>query len=184
MDLYPSHVNNLHFYVLGDRENFNNSYTEVNNKESIRQSQIPVAGGIYDPHMGTTENNWRCHTCLNKKLHCPGHEGHINLKYPVQNPIFKEEILQWLKIICFSCGKLYIDKLNAIANVPNSKKMSAYVSSIRNTANKDNCSNCGVLHPHVSRDKNRPVTIWAEYYKDKIVERKKQLFNHEISEIF
>lgn len=181
MALYPGTIDSVQFYVFGNEENLRDSYALVDKKDSFQQAQ-PVPGGIYDAHMGTTENSWRCHTCLNNKLYCPGHDGHISLNYPVQNPIFKEEIVQWLKVVCFNCGELFIDKLNSIVNLPKTKKFSAYVSLIRNT-NKDTCYKCGTIHPQISRDKNRPVTIWAEYGKDKKME-KKQLFNHEIMQIF
>lgn len=182
--IYPDTVKSIQFYVLGDDENIRDSYTEVKNKDLFRQSK-PIPQGVYDAHMGTTENDWRCHTCFNNKLYCPGHEGHITLNYPVQSPMFKEEIVQWLKIICFECGSLVINKLHGLSNIPKIKKLSVYVSLVRN-ANKANvvCANCNAHHPHITRDKNRPVTIWAEYYKGNKVERKEQLFNHEISNIF
>ena len=191
MALYPSTVKSVQFYVLGDEENLINSCVEVTNKETIRQSQVPVPGGVYDPHMGTTENNWYCHTCFNKKLYCPGHVGHISLKYPVQNPIFKEEIVQWLKIICFECGELILNKLNVIENEPDPSKLSTYVSAVRNTTKKFHCTKCKAAHPHITRDKNRPVSIWAEYPKDStdkqddtMFKEREQLFNHVISQIF
>lgn len=183
MSLYPDTVKTVHFYVLGDHENVRDSYTEVKNKDLFKQSK-PIPQGIYDAHMGTTENDWRCHTCFNKKIHCPGHEGHITLNYPVQNPMFKEEIIQWLKIICFECGGLVIDKVGSIAHLQKNKKMSTYVSLIRNINKDILCVKCKAPHPHITRDKNRPVTIWAEYYKGKKIEKRRQLFNHEVAQIF
>lgn len=183
MATYPSTIEYVQFYSLGNNENLEDSYVEVTSKDLFRHG-MPVPNGTYDAHMGTTENQWRCHSCFNSKVLCPGHSGHINLNYPVQSPMYKDDIIQWLKIICFECGNLIINKVKAIAQIPTIRKLSEYVKLTRNIEKNINCATCNAVHPHVVRDKNRPVTIWAEFYKGNKIERKYQLYNHLIATIF
>jgi DNA-directed RNA polymerase II subunit RPB1 len=179
----PETIEHMQFYVLGDEETLEDSYVEVRNKDLFRQS-IPIVGGLYDAHMGTTDHAWRCLTCHNSKMLCPGHFGHINLNYPTQSHMYKDDIIQWLKIICFECGNLIINKLSALTSVTKYKKLGEYVKLTRNTEKNINCISCNALHPHIVRDKNRQVTIWAEFYKGAKLEKKYQLYNHMIATIF
>ena len=183
MSVYPETIEEVQFYILGNEENLEDSYVEVNNKDLFRHS-MPISNGIYDAHMGTTDHTWRCQTCFNTKIRCPGHDGHVNLNYPVQSHIYKDDILQWLKIICFECGNLIINKTTILSSVSRYKKLSEYVKLTRNTEKNINCSTCNAVHPHIVRDKNRAVTIWAEFYKGNKMERRYQLFNHMIASIF
>jgi DNA-directed RNA polymerase II subunit RPB1 len=183
MSIYPEIIEEIQFYLLGNEENLEDSYVEVNNKDLFRHS-VPIPNGIYDAHMGTTDNEWRCQSCFNSKIQCPGHDGHISLNYPVQSHMYKDDIIQWLKIICFECGNLIIDKLAALRSVPQYNKLGEYVKLTRNIEKNIHCIVCNALHPHIVRDKNRAVTIWAEFYKGNRIEKKYQLFNHIIAGIF
>jgi DNA-directed RNA polymerase II subunit RPB1 len=183
MSVYPETIEDIQFYILGNEENLEDSYVEVNNKDLFRHS-MPIPNGIYDAHMGTTDHSWRCQSCFNTKIRCPGHEGHVSLNYPVQSHVYKEDIIQWLKIICFECGNLIIDKLSALKSISRYKRLSEYVKLTRNVEKNINCIKCKALHPHIVRDKNRQVTVWAEFYKGNKIERRYQLFNHMIASIF
>lgn len=180
---HHSVIREIKFYVLGNDDNIKDSSVEVSNKDLFR-NLIPIRGGPYDPHMGTTDNHWNCQTCHQSKPHCPGHYGHMLLNYPVQSPMFRDEILQWLKIICFNCGELLVNK--SIKNVARSRKLSEYVSITRNSDKSRNiaCVNCKEVHPHITKDIKRPVTIWAEFYSGNTLKNKYQLFNHLIEKIF
>lgn len=183
MSVYPETVESIQFYPLGNEENLEDSYVGVTNKDLFRHS-MPIPNGIYDAHMGTTDHAWNCQSCFNSKINCPGHFGHIDLNYPVQSHMYKDEIMQWLKVICFNCGNLIIDKLNLVSSIVKYKKLGEYVKLTRNTEKNIHCSSCKELHPHVVRDKNRQVTIWAEFYKGNRLEKKYQLYNHMIANIF
>ena len=180
MTLAPSTVKSVNFFVLGDEENKQDSCIEVRNKDLFRQG-IPIPNGVYDPHMGTTEYEWKCQTCFNNKINCPGHFGHINLRYPVQNHLFKDEIVQWLKIVCFKCGELLLGKIN-LKNKKN--KLSEYVKNVRNIDRNSKCKNCGEIHPHIVKDKERVTVIMIEYYNGKTLTSREQLYNHTIANIF
>ena len=184
MALLPiSTIEEVQFSILGGDENLLDSYVEVTNKDLFRQS-LPIPNGIYDARMGTTEHKWRCQSCHNTKVYCPGHEGHITLNYPVQSPMFRDDIIQWLKVVCFTCGNLLIDRISLLAPLSAAKKLGEYVKMTRSVDKNVRCPSCKAVHPHIVRDKNRSVTIWAEFYDGNKITARHQLFNHAIAEIF
>ena len=178
----PGEYSSINFSIAGNSENLAESSEEVTSS-IVYQNGLPFPGGIYSSRMGITENELRCTLCLYSKTLCPGHTGHIALNYPVQNHIYKENIIQWLKVICFNCGKLLNDKLDLLKYIPDTKKLSEHVKNTRNIEKNIKCVHCGSIHPHIYRDKNRPVVIWQEFYEDNKTETK-QLFNHMIANIF
>ena len=49
-----------------------------------------------------------CKTCTGDSKTCPGHCGHIEIPFPVYNPIFYSEIMKLLSLICVKCYKVQI----------------------------------------------------------------------------
>ena len=91
-----SEFHKCRFYIIGEDDMNDMSYVEVNNKEIFRNN-LPVNNGLYNANMGTTDYNWVCSTCNNIKGICPGHFGHLNIKYPLKNPLLKDYLLKFLK---------------------------------------------------------------------------------------
>jgi DNA-directed RNA polymerase subunit A' len=172
-----SKIHSLTFYVKGDDEIEDESYVTVSNKISYRGNE-PVARGLQDNHMGPTSDQYRCHTCLNKKSECPGHFGMINLKYPVKNPIFMftNRLLNWLRAFCFNCGlTVYKGKVTA----KRSKILKEYAANAKGISH---CPHCGSEHPLVVRDKMDPLMIFKEYYADKKLLKREPFYNNQILE--
>lgn len=170
----------IQFYCLGDDENEIDGTVSINNKDLFSHG-VPVDGGGYDAHMGTTDHSYKCLSCHENKELCPGHPGVIHARYPVQNHMLKDEILQVLKIICFGCGKII---LNKPVSGPRSRYLNEYVKVIRNADKNVACVHCAEIHPWVVRDKNKSTIIWAEYYEAHNTTRRVQLFNHRVAQIF
>lgn len=176
-----SNINSVRFYCLGDDENKVDSHVRVVHQEAIR-GNIPMNGGILDDHMGSIDHKWTCGTCKYSMILCPGHFGSVELKYPVLSPMFHKEILKWLKVICFNCGKLIVHYKKLPIKKDNILK--AYVDLATRSTNKNvNCVHCETIHPHIVKDKNDPVSIFVEFYNDKNTE-KRQLYPHIIKKIF
>lgn len=93
----------IEYNILTDEENLRDSSVRVMNSELFKLNKT-VDEGVYDAHMGTTDFDYQCTTCANEKGKCPGHSGHIVLNYPVKDPIYREELIKWLKVICGNCG--------------------------------------------------------------------------------
>lgn len=175
---YYSEIDSLVFYVLGDEENLIESNVYVSNKE-VMKGDRPMIGGVSDPHMGTTDNSWNCATCGNRKTICPGHFGSTDLKYPVKSPLFRDELLKWLKITCYYCGAIVVEPKKHIE--PN-KILSELVKSVKSVKE---CPKCKKQHLQVVKDKRRSSvfyritdTIKYEYFNH-LIERTVQKIRDE-----
>jgi DNA-directed RNA polymerase II subunit RPB1 len=169
MERTPTHVpyaevTGIGLYVLGNEDNANASHVHVVHQDLFRGG-LPYLGGCYDAHMGTTGYEWNCATCLNGKTLCPGHYGNLKLNSPVPSPMFIKEIIKWLKIICFNCGKLIIPYTNL--KVPKHKILGEYVKITRTAVKNLKCAHCAAIHPHVVKEKTDSVSIFMEIYEQK-----------------
>lgn len=184
-----SEISSIGFYSLGNKDNEIDSHVRVTNQDSMRGS-LPYPNGIYDDHMGSTAHEWVCGTCKYDKKLCPGHFGAIFLNYPVLSPMYIKEILKWLKVICFNCGKLIIPYKKL--PIRKDKILGEYVKLSTRAASKNmTCTYCQALHPHISKDKNDPVTIFMEFYDTRTTSSTKgqliaraPLYPHQIKSVF
>ena len=177
-------INKVKFYILGDEDNKKESSVEIRNKELFRNSK-PFPQGVYDLALGTTDHSFLCRTCWNNKDLCPGHYGIIYTPYAFISPLFKKELLKWLKIICFNCGHSIIHINNKKDmygdNIINKEKLlNEYVKLTRNTLNKYiKCIHCNELHPYVSKDSKDHLKIMI-----KTPTEERRIYNNEIENIF
>jgi DNA-directed RNA polymerase II subunit RPB1 len=169
---YPSEIDTVQFYVLGDEENDMDSVVRVLNDQDIRDG-VSIPSGINDSRMGAmATENWFCATCRNSKMECPGHFGSAQLRYPVKSPFYRKEIALWLKVICFQCGNPVVELKK---HVEQSKKLSELAKQAR-TAKK--CIHCGAPYNQIVVDKKRPAVIYRMVDDNPV-----ELFNHRIYEI-
>jgi DNA-directed RNA polymerase beta' subunit len=175
---YYSEINTIEYYVLGNEENYIDSKVEVNNKELFK-GEIPVNNGCYDAALGTTSYSFNCTTCLQKKSKCPGHFGNVELRYPVKNPLFRDAIIKWLKVVCFKCGRLLVTK---DLNIAKSKVLEEYV---KQSKSYDECSydDCQEPHPNIIKDKYEHAKFYIEHRSGKGSVSREELFNHQIRDI-
>jgi DNA-directed RNA polymerase beta' subunit len=174
--VYYSKIYDLAFYVLNSKEIVTESYVAVKNKEIMR-ADVPVTNGLYDPRMGTTEFMWNCHTCGNKKLICSGHIGSIDLKYPVKSPMFRDEILKWLKITCYYCGEPVVELKKSHAPNKRLAKMCSVAKLVKE------CPYCKKPHMHVVKDKKQPFIFLRQTEDKKKIVEQKEFFNHDIKRV-
>jgi DNA-directed RNA polymerase beta' subunit len=181
-------VNNvcaLEFYIAGSNDNQRQS-NFITNHRGLFQDSVPINNGLYDAHGGTTELEWSCATCHNRKNLCPGHDGMMYVNYPLQNPIPRREIIRYLKVTCQKCGHKLSNK-TLKRNVKKEDILSEYVKLIRSSNNKmTTCMNpkCGFVNPWLTRDKEYHPFIWQEYYNpDGKFVKKELLYNHKIKQM-
>lgn len=172
---YYSEISRVEFYVLGSKENYIDSSVSVTNKDLFK-GDIPISGGCYDAAMGSTSYSYNCFTCGLSKGVCSGHSGSLDLNYPVKNPLFREGILRWLKVICFKCGRLLVEKDISVAS---NRMLIEYVKLAKSVLH---CpyEDCGEPHPIVNKDKFEQAKFTVEYNSKS---RKEELFNHNIRDI-
>jgi DNA-directed RNA polymerase II subunit RPB1 len=181
---YLETIDSVNFYVKGDAENEAESVVEIQEKETLR-GNMPVPNGTYDAHLGPTMHEWGCASCFNGKQKCLGHEGHISLNYPIQCGTYVDEIRKWLRIICFKCGHLLIDKTRQVEIYPRIERFQKYVTLTRTAGKNVNCVRCGALHPNIIKGKETNLVILQEWWAGGKVEGEPQrLYNHQIVPIF
>lgn len=82
-------------------------FYRVQSAETTDQN-TPVAGGLFDLHMGTIDRRYPCLTCGQREWYCPGHMGYIELCKPCFNPLMLDFVVQVLRSICPDCSALLI----------------------------------------------------------------------------
>lgn len=175
----------VEFYILGDKDVEHEACGVTTNK-SLFSEGIPVANGIYDPHYGTTELGWNCQTCFENKVRCPGHPGRAPMNYSLQSPMFRKEILKWLRCVCHKCGEFVIKK-ELPTNMPSAVKLGEMVKLVRSGNEKHRkCAHCEEPHPWISKDPVAHGVIWREWFNKgnrTKVETREKMYNHEIAAV-
>lgn len=184
-----SKIHAVHFHILSQDEIEKLGNVIINNNEIMKLDK-PAMGGLYDPHMGTTDSSYNCQTCQNNKINCPGHFGTLELNYPVKHPCFYDELLRWLKVICHNCGNPVLD-----IKVASSGDKLKIAATAANTKKVVKCPHCEHPYQQIIRDKLKPVVFKKVIVKkstgdqkskngkttDKKIEQKTEpLLNHEI----
>lgn len=177
--IYPGAIESVNLYLLGESDYVSQSHAAIT-VATPYSNNIPVINGPNSLLLGTTDIGMYCKTCHNSKQYCPTHFGHITLKYPVQIAIDKNIMIHWLKIICFKCGSLMMDR--TLDHVPPANRLGEAVKITRDTVKK--CTKCSSVNPVVNYDKLIPTDIWMEYPSESGIPEKKRLYNHKIVEIF
>lgn len=157
-----SYVKSVEFHLNDDRDNLRG--VEVTNSELFNQNGIPVPNGIYDLNMGTIEYNLLCTVCDSNKKYCEGHSGHMQLRTCIIQPIAIKEVRRWLKITCFECGNLLIDR--------ESMQMMPLTKRLRIAANDEaftKCNRCGLTHNKIIKDEADYFTFFQEYQSKNFV---------------
>ena len=131
-------------------------------------NNVPVAGGLFDPRMGTLERGTFCPTDGLSYLQTPGYFGHIDLAKPVFYVHFIDTILGILKIVCFKCRKLLIDKakFESWKSLPNDvrwKRVYAVAAKVKRCG-EHNDDGCGCKVPKIKKEGF--ATILAEWLND------------------
>jgi len=107
-------------------------------------------GTVYDPRLGTIENNTLCETCGQATLFCVGHFGHIELSQPVLHPLFMKRIVDFLSCFCVSCSELRINeevlRLNGITQNRTPKR---FLQIMRFLQSRDLCIKCHQVQPAI-----------------------------------
>lgn len=158
MSVATAYITGVRFGLNGDANIKAKSVFQVKNAEVIKGNS-PAPDGIYDLRMGSTESSLICSTCYKEGGKCLGHNGHMELSKPIFQPITKEAIIQWLRIICHNCHKPHSCSGTFAACMKIYKK---------NTAKKGHdvivCMHCGAHQPKYSVDPKMKLMYMAEEF--------------------
>lgn len=160
-------IEKISFFMMGSEEHASASNCDIISKD-LFSNDVPLENGVYSLAMGTTSYSYLCKTCQNPRDKCPGHFGSISLRYPVTNPLFRNEVLRWLRHVCYYCGAL-------LGKVAGNGTMQA-----TSTTKSVHCHICNNEQPSILKDTKEPLfLIRRESNGDE-----HRLYNDEISKIF
>ena len=185
MSIGRASFDSVSFYILGD-DDVAEQACGITNSKALFSEGVPVPNGLYDPHLGATDLAYNCQTCAQNKIYCPGHDGMARMNYPLQSPLFRKDILKWLRVVCHQCGEFVIKK-DPPAAIPAENRLSEYVKLVRTGTEKyRKCAWCDAVHPWVTKDALKAGVIWCEWYSKgnkTRSDRKEILYNQDIQTI-
>ena len=170
-----SRIENIRFRLATDDDNENKSFAQISSGEINSTDGQPVPGGVCDLSLGTMDKKYKCDTCSNPRKTCLGHRGHIKLNTEIIIPMCVQDTVQWLKIICFDCGHLMIERERLL----NATFTGSLLSTATGLLNDKPCPNCKTPHSKIIRDAEDYFTIWADNGTHKI-----KLYPEMIKKIF
>lgn len=150
VDVINYEVDHVQFSLMSPQEIRAIGEVEVRHS-SMYQGGLPKSNGLNDVRMGTTDKRYRCGTCREDLISCPGHTGYINLNAPVLHIGYVDTVCKILRCICYWCSSLKIKKEDPQWSNRSKKskvwlsKVSAYCKS------KDRCPTCDCIQPQISK---------------------------------
>lgn len=100
-------VNKLSFRFYTESETLRFSVRRLTSQHAFDDLGRPIPRGLYDPVLGpTSQRDGPCLTCGLFYQSCPGHFGHIELPFPIPNPLLSGIHLRLLRASCASCYRL------------------------------------------------------------------------------
>lgn len=143
-----SEISRVSFHLMGSEDHAKSSNCEIISKDLFSNDR-PLDQGIYSLNMGTTSYSYRCKTCQNTRDKCPGHFGAVQLRHPVVNPLFRAEVLRWLRQVCHSCG-------SALGKDGDD---GSFRIAVANSGKIGKCNHCNAVQPIVVKDPREPMFL-------------------------
>lgn len=154
-----SQVEAYEFHLAGGEHNRRASHVAVTSCELYAgPGGPPIAGGIYDQRMGTTDHGLLCTTCLEGKRRCFGHAGSLELRLPVTQPVGVAEIRRWLRVACHGCGAALVD-VDRFRGAPAAARL-ALAAQVATEGKA--CAACGAVQPRVVKDEEDSFSFRLE----------------------
>ena len=146
VDRDTKEISSISFGIYSAEDIMQRSVCEVFlNKVNLDEN---TENSVYDPRMGTIQNDTICVTCEQDVWNCPGHPGHVVLKKPVIHPLFFTHVMLLLKCFCFKCRKFLLDeghlKLNNLMDFRGKRRFLEIVSKLKKTPV---CVHCLAVQP-------------------------------------
>lgn len=143
-------------------------------KQSVAEIYKPVSqnepldGTLMDPRLGTNDKQSYNKISDLDYNHDPGNFGHLRLAKPVVQIKFFDQIMQILKIVCYKCSHLLVNKEDhTFMQQLRSKKGKHRFKILKDLRKLTECPNCGAGQPSWSRnkEKNKIYQVSANFSK-------------------
>jgi DNA-directed RNA polymerase II subunit RPB1 len=171
MEYFSEKVEGIKFSVLSPDEIRRMSVVSITSTD-LYENNLPKFFGLFDPKMGPYDKNFKCNTCRQSYMECPGHFGHIELAEPVYNIHFMNILKKLLSCVCYTCSNLLFDKTNEtklrLLNKKNRQKKFQYIFT--NLVKK--CMHCGRLQPKFTKEGMYMFIALNQKTKNKVTKMK------------
>ena len=165
MEYFSKKVEGIKFSVLSPKEIRDMSVVSVTSTE-LYESNLPKWFGLFDPRMGPSDKNFKCKTCEQGYMKCPGHFGHIELAEPVYNIHFMNILKKLLASVCYTCSELLFDKTNETKFKLLKKKMRQKKFQYIFSNVLKSCAHCGRTQPKFVKDGMYMYVVVKQKVKD------------------
>lgn len=161
------HLAGIQFKILTAEDIKNIGVVEVT-ESTTHNKGIPKAGGPADTRFGTCSRFFKCGTCKNTVLECPGHPGYISLTYPLPHVAFAQKYLsRIINLYCYSCSAYLLPDLIIPKDIKTVQKRLTYIyeESKRARCRKRNplcCPECNVPQPLIRVEEPFFKTEWPD----------------------
>ena len=123
---------------------------KVDSSKICSSDKVGSMGTVYDPRMGTLDNDKLCETCNLDIWHCSGHQAYIQLNENIIHPLYYKEVINFLKSFCIKCYKLLLTRdqiyLNGFNKIKGPKR---FVKILEKLEKIDICSHCSQPQPAI-----------------------------------
>jgi len=145
----------------------------------IDSSKLNGEGSVYDPRMGSMEQDELCVSCEQSPKECPGHFGHIELNTFVLHPMYMRYITNFLKCICVKCYRVVLtDDHLKLDGIPKTQGDGRFEKCVERLEKADSCYHCQRPKPKITyQQKTNDICM-------KFKEKKMILNDGEIKKIF
>lgn len=117
----------------------------------IETSKLNGEGSVYDPRMGSMEQDELCVSCELNPKDCPGHFGHIELNTFILHPMYMRQITNFLKCICVKCYRVVLtDDHLKLDGLIRSSGESRFEKCVERLEKVDSCYFCDSPKPKIT----------------------------------
>lgn len=117
----------------------------------IKSYKLSGPHTVYDPAMGTMEQNERCISCGELSKDCPGHFGYISLNAQIAHPMYMRQITNFMKCICYNCSRVALTedhlKLEGITKYTGKTRFEKCVEKLDKV---ERCVHCHSVKPKIT----------------------------------
>lgn len=172
-------ISSVQFGILSPEEIIERSVCKVDN------SKFNGPNSVYDPRMGSMEQDDKCITCNLIPKECPGHSGHILLNTFILHPMYLRQITNFLKCLCVKCYRIVLSedhlKLDGILKYQTDSRFEKIVEKLEKI---DSCYYCKNPKPKIAfQQKTNDISM---KFKDKKITLKeieiKNIFDHMVDD--
>ena len=103
-------INSSSFSLYLPKEIRKLSVKQITETKYFDEMGEPASNGLYDLALGPIRGLQSCPTCNQIPTFCPGHLGHIELKFSLYNPVLFNILIKLLKLSCLYCSGWIVGK--------------------------------------------------------------------------